>query len=239
MIRELGRSLPRPAIVIVGEPTEMKPATAHKGVVDVTTTVTGLEAHSSLTDRGVNAIVHAMELISFLGGLADEYRAGPRSEDFDPPHTTINVSMIEGGTAINIIPRQCVIRWEFRPLPGVGVAQVIGRFTRFAEDVVLPKMRAIYAEADIKTRIEVVVPPLVPDPESPAEALVRRLTGVNRSSSAAFASEAGQFQEAGISAVLCGPGSVAQAHQPDEYVTRDQLAACETFLRRLIDYAET
>jgi acetylornithine deacetylase len=236
MIRELGEGLPRPDLVIVGEPTEMKVVNANKGIVAVTTTVTGLEAHSSLTDMGVNAIFHAAHLLQYLERLAEDFKAA-RNEDFDPPYATVSVNVIEGGTALNIIPRRCFFRWDFRPLPETDIDAVIADYERFAADEVAPRMTAVHPDARIETRLGIVVPPLSPDPDSPAEALARRLTGANACHTASFAAEAGQFQQAGIPAVICGPGSIRQAHQPNEYITLDQVAAGEAFLRKVVDRA--
>ncbi|MCP4329856.1 MAG: acetylornithine deacetylase [Alphaproteobacteria bacterium] len=227
-------ALPRPDLVIVGEPTEMKVVNANKGIVVVTTVVTGLEAHSSLTDRGVNAIFQGGHLLRYLEDQALEFRTH-RDADFDPPYSTLSVGTIAGGTAVNIIPRQCTIQWEFRPLPEVDIAAVVAAYDDFATETVLPEMRAVHPEATIETTLVVSVPGLAPDPDSAAEALVRRLTGANRSHTVSFAAEAGLFQAAGIPTVICGPGAIGQAHQPNEFIALDQIAKCEDFMRRVID----
>ncbi len=241
MIRDIEQALPRPRLVIVGEPTEMKVANAHKGVVAVHTRVVGREGHSSGTHRGANAIVAAAELIGFLAGLAAELarrppRPGSADDAFEPPYTTINVGTIEGGTALNIIPKTCLIRWECRPLPGTRDGdEIVDRFNHFAETSVSPRLKAASPEGGVFTKVSVAVPPLTPQPGSAAEALALALSGENRAGAVAYGSEAGLFQAAGIPAALCGPGSVREAHQPDEFVARAQLDACEAFLRRLID----
>jgi len=241
MIREIGRVLPRPRLVIVGEPTEMRVANAHKGVVAVHTRVVGRDGHSSATHRGANAIVAAAELVGFLAELAAELarrppRPGSADGEFEPPCTTINVGTIEGGTALNIIAKACFVRWECRPLPGTRDGEeIVARFNEFAEARVGPRLRAASPEGGVFTKISVAVPPLMPEPGSPAEALALALSGENRAGVVAYGSEAGLFQAAGIPAALCGPGSVREAHQPDEFVARTQLEACEAFLRRLIE----
>jgi len=236
MIAELGRALPKPRLVLVGEPTSMRIADAHKGVYGFRTRLRGLEAHSSATHRGVSAVMAAGELIGFMAALARELAAeGPLDQAFDPPYTSINVGRIEGGTALNIIARDCTLDWEFRPVPGADPAAIEARVQAFVDDELLPRMRAIHPEARIETERLAGVPPLVPDAESPALALARMLTGANRTETVAFAAEAGQYQEAGVPAVLIGPGDIAQAHQPDEFVAVEQLDACERLLRKLID----
>jgi len=234
MIAAFGDTLPQPGLVIVGEPTEMKVVNANKGIVGLVTTVTGLEAHSSLTGSGVNAIFYASRLLRHLEDMARDF-AAVRNEAFEPPYTTVSVGTIAGGTATNIIPRDCTFQWEFRPLPGVDIDAVVAAFDRFAAEAVLPLMQAVHPEAAIETQVRVVVPPLAPEPDSAAETLARALTGANRAHTASFAAEAGQFQEAGIPTVICGPGAIAQAHQPNEYIALDQIAACEAFLHRLLD----
>lgn len=238
LIRQLEAELPKPGLAIVGEPTAMKVAGAHKGIYAFLTTVTGRVGHSSAPERGVNAVMVAAELIACLSRLAEEMRAAaPAGSEFEPPHDTINVGLIEGGTAINIIPGACSFRWEHRPLPESDPGRVAGRLRAFAESELLPAMAEVSAEAGIATQETCAVPPLTPEPGSPAESLALTLTGQNRAGVVSFASEAGIFQRAGIAAVLIGPGDIAQAHQPNEFVDPGQLDSCAAFLRRLIDWA--
>jgi acetylornithine deacetylase len=224
----------------VGEPTELRVVTAHKGVYVHRTTVTGLEAHSSSLHRGVSAIYAANEIISEIMRMGAERRAAAQPDSgFDPPYTTFNVGTIAGGTAFNIVPRHCEFVWDIRLLPGDDLAALRGRISAFVERELLPRLRQVHPGASVVTEILAETPALVPDPTSPAEALARQLTGANATSTVAFASEAGIFREEGIPAVLCGPGSIDQAHQPNEYITLEQLAAGERFLRRLADWAES
>jgi acetylornithine deacetylase len=240
MIREIARGTPRPRLVIVGEPTEMRVVSAHKGCTVLRTRVVGREAHSSAPHRAASAILAAGELLHFLGGIAAEMaarppRPGSSDGEFEPPYSTLNVGTIEGGTALNIIPKECSFRWECRALPGTGDDQaVVARLAAFAEERVAPRLRAAAPDGGVFTEIAVVVPPLAAAPDSPAEAFARALTGDNRAGVVSYGSEAGQFQEAGIPAVLCGPGNIREAHQPDEYIERSQIDACVAFLRRLI-----
>ncbi|HEX7007519.1 MAG TPA: acetylornithine deacetylase [Alphaproteobacteria bacterium] len=234
----LARELPRPRLAIIGEPTEMKVANAHKGVYSFRTTVTGREAHSSASHLGVSAVGWAARIIDHIYGVAERLTAPEhRHPDFDPPYTTLNVGLIQGGTARNIIARQCRFAWEIRPVPGADPEAIRAEVEIFIDGTVLPAMRARFPGANVVTEVDARVPPLVPEDGSPAEALMLALTGQNRAGTVPFASEAGLFQAEGIPAVLCGPGSVRQAHQPDEFVEIAQIAACESFLRKLIAWA--
>ena len=235
LIDHIVRHHPRPRLAIVGEPTSMAVVDSHKGIHSYFTEVTGLEAHSSATHVGVNAIMAAAELIGFLGRLAAELEAeGDPTGRFTPGCTTISVGMIEGGTAINIIPRQCRFGWEFRPLPGMDPARVIGRFEEFARDIVLPRMRARHPEASIVTRRRSHSPPLDAGHECAAATLALALTETNETLAVSYATEASLFQKSGgIPTVVCGPGDILQAHSPDEFVAVSQLAACTAFLDRL------
>ena len=238
MLDMIRAELPLPAAVIVGEPTGMRVVNAHKGISVQTTTVTGRDGHSSAPERGVSAIGYAAEIIRFLAGLARELAAkGGADPRFEPPGTTINVGTIWGGAAVNIIARECAFRWEFRSIPDADPAAVLARLDAFVAAEILPRMRAVHPEASVVTETRAGSPALAAVPDSSAEALARRLTGANRSHAVAFVCEAGLFAQAGIPAVVCGPGEISEAHQPNEYVARDQLAACDAFLARLAAYA--
>ncbi|MGH6933995.1 MAG: acetylornithine deacetylase [Dongiaceae bacterium] len=237
LLKDLAAALPRPAAAIVGEPTMMKLINRHKGFLGYTTTVTGRDGHSSGTHRGVNAVTFAAELIGWLARLADEIRQqGPFDDSFEPPYTTLNVGSIHGGTALNIIARQCSFEWEFRPIPGFDSPTMRRRFDAYVADRVLPAMRKVAPESDIVTTFIGGEPALIPEADSPAEALVRLLTGANSAGAVSFGTEASLFQELGIPAVVCGPGSIEQAHQPDEFIALEQIGACEAFLRRLLEW---
>jgi acetylornithine deacetylase len=248
LIERIVRVLPKPALAIVGEPSEMKVANAHRGITTFVTTVTGRPGHASAPDAGVNAIACAAECIAHLGRIAGEFAGDQKFGKFaadrepgDPPvpeHTTLNVGRIEGGSAVNIIAAHCRFVWECRPAPGVEAADVRSMLETFTETELLPRMRKVAPEAAIATEQTVAVPALVPEVGSPAETLALALTGQNRCGGVPFASEAGMFQGAGIPAVVCGPGSPAQAHQPDEFVALDQVDACAAFMHRLADWAE-
>jgi acetylornithine deacetylase len=237
LIADVKAALPPPRIVVIGEPTDMKLVNAHKGVSGFKTRVTGREAHSSQPQRAGNAVMAAADLIAFIGRLAEETAAGRRDERFEPPHTTFNVGTVAGGSALNIVPRHANFEWEFRLVPGDDGDAILERFQRFAEDEVLPRLRQNAPEADVVTETLSRAPPLTPESDSPAEALVRLLTGANRAGTVAYGTEGGLFQEAGFSTVVCGPGSIDQAHRPDEFIELAQVDACEAFLRRLIAWA--
>lgn len=225
-----------PRAVIVGEPTGMKVVNAHKGIRAFRTTVTGLEAHSSATHEGVNAVMAAADLIAFLSRLAeDEKAAADPDSRFDPPYTSISVGPISGGTALNIIPRQCSFTWEYRALPGAGEDAIIDRFAEYAETGLLPRLRRVHDGASIETAALARVPPLAPEGDSSVETLMMALAGANRAFAVSYATEAGIFREAGIPAVVCGPGDIAQAHRPNEFVAVGQIEACIGFLRRVLD----
>ncbi|MGD9537270.1 MAG: acetylornithine deacetylase [Alphaproteobacteria bacterium] len=237
MIAQLEKLGVRPKIVIVGEPTDMTVVNAHKGVHSFRTELTGLEQHSSATHLGVNAVMYAADIIHFLSGLAEEWKA-TRSQPgsgFEPPYTTIHVGTIQGGTAQNIIPRHCVFTWEYRLIPGDDGAEIRRRFDDYVEGTVLPKMRAVWPEAGVQTVPRASVPGLMPEDGSPAEALCLALARTNEVGVVSYGTEAGQFQEAGISTVICGPGSIAQAHKPNEFIELSQVRKCEDFMQRLLD----
>jgi acetylornithine deacetylase len=239
LIAEIGKRFRQPRIAIIGEPTELKLGTRHKGCYSFTTTVTGKDGHSSQPERGLNAILAAAEVATELGRIYDRLRhEGPFDKSFDPPHSTINLGRINGGTAVNIIARSCSLEWDFRGVPGTTPEVALQPLQRYVAETLLPRLRKTAPEAEIVTKPRVAVPPLIEEHDGDAESLMRLLTGQNDSFGMSFATEAGQFQSAGLSAIVCGPGSIRQAHQPDEFILKDQLAAGEALLRRVIDWAE-
>ncbi len=238
MLDDIAANLPLPAMAIIGEPTSMQLANRHKGDIVFKTVFTGRDGHSSAPHRGVNAIFAANEFISRLAGMAAQHREqGPFDDSFDPPYTTFNVGQIGGGTAFNIIARRCELVWEFRPLPGVDPDEVMARLREFLSEDLLPRMRRAAEESSIETTPLCNVPPLLPDTDSPAEALIRALTGINAAIGVAFGTEGGQFQRAGIPAVVFGPGSIQQAHKPNEFIEVAQVEACVDFMHKLGSWA--
>ncbi|ODV43040.1 acetylornithine deacetylase [Cupriavidus sp. UYMMa02A] len=236
LLAELRERGVRPAGCIVGEPTSMRVIVAHKGINAYRCCIRGHAAHSSLTPRGVNAIEYAARLICFIRDIADEFKAnGPYDQAFDVPYTTAQTGTIQGGIALNTIPALCEFVFEFRNLPGVDPEALFARIESYANDVLLPKMRAEHADADLAINKIAAAPSLDVAEQEAITQLVRALTGDRETSKVAYGTEAGLFQRAGIPAVVCGPGDIEQAHKPDEFVALDQLAACEAFLHKVVD----
>jgi acetylornithine deacetylase len=234
LIAAMRAGLPMASAVIVGEPTSMGVVTAHKAGIPLVTRITGYEVHSSLVHTGVSAIAAAARLIQWhVDTMAEEQAKAPADSLFDPPWTTLHVGIIHGGTARNITAKDCVMQSEIRALPGEDTAAWIARY-RAACAAVERDIRAIRPEAGIEVEAGWVVPACAPEPGGAAETLARRLTGDNAPRAVSYGTEAGQFQEGGYSAVVCGPGSIEQAHQPDEYIDIAQLEQGEAFVRRLI-----
>lgn len=233
-IARLGVDLPKPAVVIVGEPTEMAVVDGHKSISTYETTVHGKEAHSSNPRLGASAIEAACALMSELYALqATLEREGDPSGLFDPGFSTVHVGTIEGGNARNILAKTCAFGWEFRGLPGVDPKRAIKHLETFADTVVRPRLTRYAPTARIETHRDIEVPGLAAEPGSQAETLAKKLARTNRVGTVSFATEAGQFQKAGIPTVVCGPGSIEQAHQPDEFIAMSEIQAGIAFMHRL------
>ncbi len=228
----------RPALAIVGEPTLMKVVGAHKAGAVLHTHCRGREGHSSAPEKGANAVMMAGEFVKLLDDVWNDLRADadPR---FDPPHTTVQANMIAGGSAVNILGRDALVTWEYRALPDRDASKVVDAVRARAEATILPKYRARAAEAAFETKLHAAYPGLVMDETSPAVALAREVSGANQVEAVAYGTEAGHFQRAGIPAVICGPGSIEQAHKADEFVALSELAGCAAFLRKVIARAQT
>lgn len=228
-------SQPRPAAVIVGEPTRLAPVTAHKGVRTYTTIVEGRDGHSSQPHLAANALAAAARIAVRIDEVAARHRDAAADPSFDPPYTTCNLATLHAGQAINIVPRRAELTWEYRPVPADDSDALAAEVERYATEVVLPQLRATTGEGSITFRADAVTRGLTPEPDGAAEALVRRLTGATGpGGSVPFGTDGGHFQAAGLSTVVCGPGSIEQAHQPDEWIATDQLAACDAMLRALV-----
>jgi acetylornithine deacetylase len=228
----------KPALAIIGEPTLMRIVGAHKGGAKLVTKCCGREAHSSGPERGANAVMMAGEFISLLDSVWDELRADPDPR-FDPPHSTVQATVIHGGTAVNILAREADVTWEYRYLPDRDPDLIVERVKARAAAEVLPKYQRRAAEAALHTTLHARYPGLTMDEDSPAIALARELTGANQVEAVAYGTEAGHFQSYGIPAVICGPGSIEQAHRQDEFCALSELEACEAFLRKVIAKAST
>lgn len=234
MLAALKASGRRPAVCIIGEPTGMKVIEGHKGCCEQTTRLVGLEGHGSMPSAGVNAVEYAARYIGELLTIGSELQARvPEGSRFEPPWTTINVGAIRGGVAHNVIPNTCEIDWEFRPVNRADKDYVWDRVRTFSNEVLLPEMRRVFPEAELETLSIGDVDGLEPMEDSAAVRLAQELTGGNSVELVPFGTEAGLFQELGISTVVCGPGSIAQAHKPDEFVEIAQLDACLDMLMRL------
>ncbi len=236
LIAELARRPDRPRLCIVGEPTEMRIVVAHKGKRSLRCHVHGYECHSSLIHLGVNAVEAAAELVAHLKAMARRRRDhGPFDPDFSPPYTSIHTGVIRGGTALNIVPKDCHFDFEFRLLPGEDPEPLLDELRAVAAERLLPEMRAVRLETDIIFEELTAAPSLDTRADAEVTQLVAALTGANVTAKVSFGTEGGLFQQAGIPTVVCGPGSIEQAHKPDEFIDIDQIAQCEAFLRRLID----
>ena len=233
LLREIAANGPRAAFCIVGEPTSMQVVTGHKGGRAYRCHFTGLPVHSSLAPRGASAIEPAAELVLYLRGIAEELAEGPQDADFDLPHSTISVGMIEGGTAINIVAASCTVTFEFRNLAALDQEKLFRRIEAEVRGPILARVRRKFPEA--QATFEQIYE--YPAHDIPADAdLVTRMkhvVGRNDHGKVAFGAEAGLFlRELGLPTVLCGPGSIAVAHRPDEYIERSQLAACDAMIRK-------
>ncbi|MDW5376568.1 acetylornithine deacetylase [Halomonas sp. HP20-15] len=236
LIETLMADEPRPAAVIVGEPTLMAPVVAQKGITNLRTTVSGREAHSSQVNQGISAIHVAARLVARIEDIMAELSAEGRvDEAFNVAHSSLHVGKIQGGTAINITARECQFDWEIRHLPEDGFDTVFARFDDYARRLEA-ELRERAPQVSIRTEnLTDTVPALADRDNAAALTLCRELLGERTSEAVAYATEAGQFQRAGLPTVICGPGSIAQAHQPDEYLEVTQLDAGVAFMQRLGD----
>ena len=239
LVEKLLGNVPRPRAVIVGEPTMMGVVNAQNAGGGIIATFTGVEAHSSMTHLGVSAIHFAGDFIHWLNELQAEL-AGRKRTDIDtvPGHTTINVGIVTGGTAGNILARECTLNWGYRTLPGDDPWEVQRRADKYVAELLLPKMRAKHPDANITLKRRSFLPALNPDENIEAAKLALQWTGGNRTYAVPYGTEAGIFRGHGIPTVICGPGDISQAHQPNEFVARSQMDACDGFITRMIDWAE-
>jgi acetylornithine deacetylase len=226
----------KPAACIVGEPTSMKPVVAHKGKKSTRCHVHGLECHSSLAPTGVNAVEFAAEIVAYLRGMAKRKREqGPFDPGFDPPHTTVHTGLMHGGTALNIVPKDCYFDFEFRHLPADDPEALLGEVREFVAAKLLPEMHSIDPATGVRFEHISQIPGLDMKDDDPLTQLVMALSGANSTGKVAFGTEAGLFQQTGIPTIVCGPGDIAQAHKPNEFIALAQIAKGEAFMRRLLD----
>lgn len=237
LLAELRQRPVKPRGCIVGEPTLMRPVIAHKGRKSIRCRIHGKEAHSALTHEGVNAVEVAAEIVTYLRGMARRKREqGPFDPDFAPPYTTIHTGVLKGGTALNIVPRDCELEFEFRNIPGDDLEVLAAEVRRYAETTLLPEMRRVNAATGIVFEEINTTRGLVTSPDEEIVHLAQRLSGANALGKVSYGTEAGLFQAEDIPTVICGPGSMEQGHKPNEFVSREQVRACEAFMRRLMDH---
>jgi acetylornithine deacetylase len=232
LIEEINRIAPKPAAVIVGEPTSMKVVSAHKGIRSFIVEITGREAHSSLPDAGVSAVMEALTLMELIAEMGREGRAVTHAH-FNPPGPTMTIGRVDGGTATNILARKCTFMWDLRT-PELAQAEAIEARFRAAAEALDAKIKSRAPEGGVSVTRRSNTPGLAIARDSEAETLARALTGDNETRAVAYAAEAGLFQRAGIPAIICGPGSIEQAHQPDEWIEISQIEEGAAFMKRLI-----
>ncbi|AFU44218.1 acetylornithine deacetylase ArgE [Acidovorax sp. KKS102] len=233
LIADLRDANIQPLACIVGEPTSMIPAIAHKGVYRYKCCVRGKEAHSSLTPHSVNAIEMAARVVGRVRDMAEDFeKSEPRFEGFDVPFSTSSVGQFHGGIADNVVPRDAEFRYEFRDLPTANAAQMQSEVVAYAKSLE-PAMKKVAPAAGFEFETICEIPSFLGSKDDPVTRLAQELSGEKSTTLVAFGTEAGLFKNAGISTVVCGPGSIQQAHQPDEYVSLEQLGRCEAFMQGL------
>ncbi|GLZ88848.1 acetylornithine deacetylase [Metapseudomonas resinovorans] len=239
MLAELEKRPHKSRLCLIGEPTELKPVLGHKGKLAMRCEVQGAACHSAYAPYGVNAIEYAARLIGKLGEIGAELaRPELHDERFDPPFSTVQTGTIKGGRALNIVPAECEFDFEVRALPGFDAQQVADELQAFAEDELVPRMRRVQADTGISLKPLSAYPGLATPPDGEAARLLALLSGSTEFGTVAFGTEGGLFDQAGIPTVVCGPGSMDQGHKPDEFVSLEQLLACDVMLRRLALYLQ-
>ncbi|MGH7909821.1 MAG: acetylornithine deacetylase [Thermodesulfobacteriota bacterium] len=230
---------PKPIACIIGEPTELQPVLGHKGKLAMRCCVQGAACHSAHAPQGVNAIEYAARLIGKLGQLGERLaQVELHDSRFDPPYSTVQTGVIQGGRALNIVPAECQFDFEVRALPAFDPQQVADELKAYAEAELLPKMQAVQAETHISFQPLSAYPGLATDPHSFAAELIALLSGSRAFGTVAFGTEGGLFDQAGIPTVVCGPGSMEQGHKPDEFVSLEQMHGCDAMLARLADWLQ-
>ena len=237
LIDDLADSGLAPEMCIVGEPSLMQPILAHKGKFSLRVTVRGKSGHSSVPAAGVNAVQAAAAAIRYVAAEQRRFAGhGPFAEGFDPPHTTAHVGTMHGGSILNIIPEHAGFDMEWRTIPADNPQTEYDRLQRFVATEIEPAMREVDAQAGFSYSVIDAIPGMALDPAHALTALVKQLTGSNSTGKVSYGTEGGLYQEAGIPTIVCGPGDISQAHQPDEWIAQSQLDACDAFLLRLADH---
>ncbi|MBX8565719.1 acetylornithine deacetylase [Pseudomonas cichorii] len=227
----------KPLLCVIGEPTELKPVLGHKGKVAMRCEVHGAACHSAHTPSGVNAIEYAAQLICELGRLGEALKADTQDPRFDPPFSTVQTGVIGGGTALNIVPAQCHFDFEVRSLPALDPQQIVTAMHTYAQHNLLPAMRAVSGQSDIRFTELSSYPGLDTAMHSQAAELIAQFCGSRAFGTVAFGTEGGLFDQSGIPAVVCGPGSMEQGHKPDEFISVEQLEACDEMLKQVLAFA--
>lgn len=234
LARDLKARAIKPALAIIGEPTMMRIIEGHKGCYEYSTHFQGLEGHGSAPDLGVNAIEYAVRYVNRLLGLRDDLKAmAPRNSRFEPPWTTVNLGALHGGQVHNVIAAKASLDWEMRPVQPGDADFVKAALKTYCDDVLLPAMRAVHPDASITTEVIGEVEGLMPTDTNEALKIVAELTQANGADVVSFGTEAGLFQALGMDVVICGPGSIEQAHKANEFIAVDQLAQCLAMLQGL------
>ena len=238
MIEDALAHVARPDYAIIGEPTTMQIVRAHKSINSFRTIVTGQAAHSSQPHRGAGAILAAGRIIEHLDVIGRARRGAPDDSGCEPPWSTVQVGTIQGGIAVNILPAHCEFIWEYRCLPHEDPDSIVQELQTFIDQEVVPDLKEFAPAASVQTTQIARVPPLVADPEARAERWVQGLAGVREGGpgEVSFATEAGILQLAGINSVVCGPGSIDQAHQPNEFIDPEELKRCEAMIDDVLAY---
>ena len=236
LIQDLTDSGLKPALCVVGEPSGMKPILAHKGKLNLHVKVKGQPGHSSEPAKGVNAIYPAAAAIAWAETEARRFAVeGPFEDGFDPPYTTVHVGTMQGGSILNIIPEYASFVMEWRPIPGVDALRQVERLKAHVAEHIEPAMKAANPACGFSYEIELEMPGMALPADHDLTSVVKQLTGSNSTGKVSYGTEGGFYQNAGIPTIICGPGHIAQAHQPDEFVARSELDACDAFIRRLAD----
>lgn len=236
LIEDLERSGLKPEMCVVGEPSGMQPILAHKGKLNLHVTVRGLTGHSSEPARGVNAVQAAAEAIAWVAHEARRLAAeGPFEAGFEPPHTTIHVGTVQGGTILNIIPEHAEFTMEWRYVPADPPAPRMQRMRAHFAATIEPAMKAVHPDCGFSYEVGLDMPGMALPMDHPLTTMIKQVTGSNSAGKVSYGTEGGFFQTAGIPTIICGPGHIAQAHQPDEWIEQSELQACDQFIRRLAD----
>ncbi len=236
LIQDLDQSGLRPELCLVGEPTGMKPVLAHKGKLDVNVLVRGLPGHSSEPAKGVNAVQAAAEAIGWIAREACRLPLeGPFQDGFDPNYTTIHTGTVHGGSILNIIPEHAAFSMEWRFIPGDDPQRHFNRMRGWIAETIEPAMRAVHPGCGFAYQVALEMPGMALPEDHPLATVVRQVAGSNSTGKVSYGTEGGFYEAAGIPTIICGPGHIAQAHQPDEWVAESELDACDGFIRRLVD----